>query len=683
MIRLRALPLAGLCFVSLVHSLAAQAPVTRGLLPVPRTLEWQSGRLALDSTFRISLQRADPRLVAGAGRFLDHLERRTGVRLSHLIGRDSATATVVIDARRTGTAVPALEEDESYRLDVTKDGIVLRAATTVGALRGLETLLQLFESGEQGWFVPAVHIDDAPRFPWRGLLLDVGRHFEPVEMIKRTLDGMAMVKLNVFHWHLSEDQGFRIESKRFPRLTRLGSDGQFYTQRQVREIVAYATERGIRVIPEFDMPGHATSWFVGYPQYASLRGPYQVQRQFGVHSAVFDPTSEAVYRFLDQFIGEMAPLFPDRYWHIGGDEVEDAQWNASRHIRQYKRKHSFDNRALQAYFNQRLAVILRKHGKQMVGWDETLHPDLPKGTVVQSWRGPGFLLDAVHQGHPAILSAGYYLDHIDLAEEHYRVDPLPSDSGITDEQRALVLGGEACMWSEHVGPETVESRIWPRLTAVAERLWSPRSVGDVADFYRREALASAGLEQLGIVQSGHPASMARRIAAPADLPVVVGLLELVQPATFGQRVRTQHTTQLTPLIRMIDAARPDPPARRIWRDVAIRVSRDPADNGLAVDSLRVAFEQWQLFAPAIEAAAGRDSLAGDGIVAARTLGQLGQLGSDALGKLLKSEKPDSVWSAAAKAQLDLARQPQGLLRLVVVDAVQVIVDAVSGVRPTT
>jgi len=664
--------------------LAAQTPATRGLLPVPQHVEWRSGRIALDTTFRIALVRVDPRLSAGAARFLDRLEHRSGVPLSHVIGRDTASATLVIDARRTGTAVPALEEDESYTLESSKDGIVLRSGTTVGALRGLETLLQLTEAGDHGWSVPAVRIEDAPRFAWRGLLLDVGRHFEPVEVIERTLDGMALVKLNVFHWHLSDDQGFRAESRRFPRLTRFGSDGQFYTQAQIREVVAYAGDRGIRVIPEFDMPGHATSWFAGYPQYASLRGKYSVQRQFGVHSAVFDPTSETVYRFLDLFVGEMAPLFPDRYWHIGGDEVEDAQWNASRHIRAFRRKHKLpDNRALQAYFNRRLATILRKHGKQMVGWDETLHPDLPKGTVVQSWRGPGFLLDAVHQGHPALLSAGYYLDHIDLAEDHYRVDPLPSDSGLSAEQRALVLGGEACMWSEHVGPETVESRIWPRLGAVAERLWSARSVTDVDDFYRRLAITSSGLEQLGIEQGAHPASMARRIAAPTDLPVVTGLLDLVQPATFGQRVRLQHTSQLTPLVRLIDAARPDPPARRVWKDVAMRVAHDPQDNGLAADSLRIAFQQWQRFSPAIESAASRSPLVDDGISAARTLGQLGVLGDDALARLLKGDKPDSVWTAAAKAQLDLARQPQGLLRLVVVDAVEVIVDAVKGSRPTT
>lgn len=681
MIRPRPAPLAGICFALLLLPsaiLAAQASATGGLLPVPRTVEWHEGRLALDTTFRVAVSRPDPRLPAAVLRLLDRLERKSGVALSRTVGRDSAAATLLVNARRAGTAIPSLEEDESYSLDVDSAGVRLRSAATVGALRGLETLLQLLDGDREGWFFPAVHIEDAPRFRWRGLLLDVGRHFEPVEVVKRTLDGMAVVKLNVFHWHLSDDQGFRVESLRFPRLTRLGSDGLFYTQAQIREVVAYARDRGIRVLPEFDMPGHATSWFVAYPQFASARGPYEVQRGFGVLSAAFDPTREEVYRFLDAFIGEMAPLFPDAYWHIGGDEVAAFQWDASVRIRAFRHRHHLaDNAALQAYFNRRMSAILRRHGKRMVGWDETLHPDLPTTAIVQSWRGPGFLSQAVKQGHPALLSAGYYLDHIDAAEDHYLVDPLPSDSGLSASEQDRVLGGEACMWSEHVGPETVDSRIWPRLAAVAERLWSPRRVTDIDDLYRRLAVTSVGLEQVGLTQGTHLFRMARRLAAPADVSVVGSLLELVQPVTFGQRVNLQHTTQLTPLVRMVDAARPDPPARRSWRKVAMRVVADPHAPGLAADSLRIAFAQWQRFGPAIEQAASRSPLVADGLPAAQTLGVLGHLGEDALTRLLKGDTADSAWTAAARAQLESARGPQGLLRVVVVDAVGVLVEAVS------
>ena len=664
--------------------LAAQSPSTRGLLPVPSTLEWHQGRLAIDTAFHVALARSDRRLEAAVGRMLERLEKRSGVPLSRELAPDSASAVMLIAASRAGTAVPAVEEDESYSLDVDAGGILLRSATTVGALRGLETLLQLVEGDRERWYFPAVHIADSPRFRWRGLLLDVGRHFEPVEVIKRTLDGMATVKLNVFHWHLSDDQGFRVESRRFPRLTGLGSDGKFYTQAQIREVVAYANDRGIRVLPEFDMPGHATSWFVGYPQYASARGPYRVQRAFGVHSAAFDPSSEAVYTFLDRFIGEMAPLFPDAYWHIGGDEVEDFQWNANPRIRAFRRRHHLaDNPALQAYFNRRLSAILLRHGKRMVGWDEILHPDLAAGAVIQSWRGPGFLVQAAQQKHPALLSAGYYLDHIDAAEDHYAVDPLPVDSLLTSEQRDLILGGEACMWAEHVNEETVDSRIWPRLAAVAERLWSPRAVKDVDDLYRRLALVNVSLEQVGLTQNTHPFRMVRRIAAQEDLPVVVSLLDLVQPVTFGQRVRLQRPDQLTPLVRLVDAARPDPPARRTWRKVAERVAADPHEASLALDSLRVAFGQWQQFGPAIEGAAARSPLVADGLPAARALGDLGRLGQDALERILRGGRADSAWITQARAQLDAARQPQGLLRLVVVDAVAVIVDSLTApVAPT-
>jgi hexosaminidase len=182
--------------------------------------------------------------------------------------------------------------------------------------------LQLVTSDATTHFIPEVVIDDKPRFPWRGLLVDVGRHFMPVEQVKKTLDGMAMVKLNVLHWHLSEDQGFRVESKRFPKLHQLGSDGEYYTQEQLRDVVAYARDRGIRVVPEFDMPGHSTAWFVGYPQYTTRPGPIRIRREWGGADAIFDPTREEVYTFIDRFIGEMVRIFPDAYWHIGGDEVE-------------------------------------------------------------------------------------------------------------------------------------------------------------------------------------------------------------------------------------------------------------------------------------------------------------------------------------------------------------------------
>jgi hexosaminidase len=246
--------------------------------------------------------------------------------------------------------------------------------------------------------LPAVTIRDQPRFRWRGLLIDVARHYQPIEVLKRNLDAMAAVKLNVFHWHLTENQGFRIESRKFPKLHQMGSDGLYYTQEQAREIVAYAAERGIRVVPEFDMPGHSTAWLVGYPELASLPGPYEIERRAGIFDPTLDPTREEVYKFLDSFMGEMAALFPDAYLHIGGDENEGKQWDRNPQIQAFmKEKGLKDNHALQAYFNQRLLKILQKHKKKMIGWDEILQPDLPRDVVIQSWRGPTALAEAARK----------------------------------------------------------------------------------------------------------------------------------------------------------------------------------------------------------------------------------------------------------------------------------------------
>src|ERR1700677_250162 len=210
----------------------------------------------------------------------------------------------------------------------------------------------------------------------------------PVDVIERTLDGMAAVKLNVFHWHLSEDQGFRMESRAFPKLTELGSDGLFYTQEQAREIIAYARERGIRVVPEFDMPGHSTAWFVGYPELASGPGPYQIERKWGVMDPAMDPTNEKTYKFLDEFIGEMTKVFPDHFFHIGGDEVNGKQWDANPKVQEFMRAHKLkSDQELQQYFTLQVQKIVSKRRKLMVGWDEILSPGMPEDIVIQSWRG--------------------------------------------------------------------------------------------------------------------------------------------------------------------------------------------------------------------------------------------------------------------------------------------------------
>src|SRR4030095_7914217 len=251
------------------------------------------------------------RLTSAIDRFSKRLSGRTGLTFVPGLATDKEAATVWVQTSSPGQTIPSLDENETYQLEISNSRVQLVAPTVVGALRGLETLLQLLSADRDGFFFPAVKIQDQPRFPWRGLLIDIGRHYESPEVLKRNLDAMAAVKLNVFHWHLTEDQGFRIESKKFPKLHQMGSDGLFYTQEQAKEIIEYARQRGIRVVPEFDIPGHSTSWLVGHPELGSAPGPYSIERGAGIFEPALDPTREDVYKVLDTFLGEMATLFPD------------------------------------------------------------------------------------------------------------------------------------------------------------------------------------------------------------------------------------------------------------------------------------------------------------------------------------------------------------------------------------
>jgi len=653
---------------------AFRPDTTHTLMPVPASFQRREGRLRIDSTFGVSIGRGsgDGRLERGVGRFLRRLERETGFTLGNrqqATGSRQQAAGLVLTVAGPGDLVQSPAENESYTLEITPAGARLDAPTTVGALRGFETLLQLVESDSAGWYLPGARVEDTPRFPWRGLLIDVGRHFEPTAVIKRQLDAMAAVKLNVLHWHLSEDQGFRVESRRYPLLHQRGSDGQFYPQAEIREVVAYARDRGIRVVPEFDMPGHASAWFVGYPELASGKGPFAIERRFGVFAPTFDPTRETTYQFLDGFIGEMAGLFPDTYWHIGGDEVEGSQWRGNATIRAFMRANRLaDNEALQAHFNRRLSVILARHGKRMMGWDEILHPALPSTTVIQSWRGQQSLGDGARKGYFGILSAGYYLDHMQTSEFHYTVDPLPDSLGLTPEQAERVLGGEACMWHEHVTDESIDSRIWPRMAAIAERFWSPRDVRDVPDMYRRLDAMRIRLEALGLGHETHTARMARRLAGNRDAPALTRLLTLMEPVRFGERSSLQRPTQLTPLTFAVDAARPDPPAHWHYRALAAAATGSLPDAAAARRTLAMRFAEWTALLPAIDSLARRTPRAGEVLPAARALARVAAIGSEALSRLA-SGPVDPEWSRARLAELQTLAAPQGLLRLSVIPGV--------------
>jgi hexosaminidase len=488
-----------------------------------------------------------------------------------------------------------VSEDESYALNVDAAGAKLDAPTPLGAMHGLQTLLQLATWGTKGWEIPAAAIEDSPRFPWRGLMIDVSRHFMPLDQLEREMDGMAAVKLNVLHVHLSDDQGFRVESKKAPKLQELGSEGMYYTQEQVREMVAYARERGIRVVPEFDVPGHSTCWTVAYPELASdTAAPRVVRNDKDGQQPPLDPTNEKVYKLLDDVFGEMAKLFPDAYFHIGGDEVDPKYWNKSEHIQAYMKAHDLkDANALQAMFNKRLLAIVTKHGKHMIGWDEILVPELPKETMIQSWRGPQSLAVAAKQGFSAILSAGYYLDLMYPASQHYLVEPLSGDAAnLTPEEQKRILGGEAAEWAEYITPENADNRIWPRTAAVAERYWSPASVRDVDSMYARMDRVSTELEFLGLTHRSSQERMLARLAGAAPRDLVTTLAETLEPVKEYERGQTHEFDADMPLNQFIDALSPESDAARRANRLAERVVNDHNDVEARHD-LRRLLERWR------------------------------------------------------------------------------------------
>jgi hexosaminidase len=564
--------------------------------------------------------------------------RQVGLSAIHL---KSAKPALTVECREPAADVPTLGENESYQLDVTGDGARIVARTCIGAMRGMETFAQLISPGPDGYYAAAVHIEDRPRYPWRGLMLDAARHWMPVAVVERNLDGMAAVKLNVFHWHLSDDQGFRVESKRWPKLQEMGSDGNFYTQADVRHIVEYARDRGIRVIPEFDLPGHATSWLVGYPELASAPGPYEIQRRWGIFEPTMDPTREETYRFLDAFLDEMTPLFPDRFFHIGGDEVEETQWKKSATIQAFAREHGLaDSAQLHAYFNRRLQELVKRHGKTMVGWDEVLAPGLASDTVIQSWRGPQSLAEAGRKGFRGILSSGYYLDHLLPASTHYAVDPGDGDS---------ILGGEACMWSEYVSAETVESRVWPRMAAIAERFWSPREVKDVPSMYARMEAVSRGLEWAGVRHRANYEPMLDRIAGgePAD-PLRV-LADACEALGIEVRRDARKYTSLIDLNRFVDAVRPESEAVR---------HLDRAD-------LRTTFQVWVDNDRRVERLG-----IGELRNLSKNLSTLGAIGLQALDYLESGKPVPRDWVSEKKQLLEQMEKPNAEVRLAAVRTVR-------------
>ena len=662
----------------------AQGPAQLNLIPTPASVRLTGGgSLRVDSSFSVALDGyREPRLDRAVQRFLGQLSIQTAFPIS-TTAPAAAKPTLLIHTDHAGKNVEEVGEDESYALEVSAEGAKLNAATPLGTMHGLQTFLQLVEVSADGFAAPAVTIQDKPRFPWRGLMIDVCRHFIPLNVLKRNLDGMEAVKMNVFHWHLSENQGLRVESKKFPKLQRMGSNGQYYTQIEVRELVAYASDRGIRVVPEFDMPGHSSAWFVGYPELASAPGPYQVERRWGIFDAAMDPTNKKTYTFLDQFIGEVSRLFPDRFLHIGGDEVNGKQWDANPKIQQFMHAHGLQsNHQLQAYFNSSLEKVLSKHHRIMIGWDEILDPRLPKDIVIQSWRGQASLAEAAKQGYRGILSHGYYLDLGWPAAQHYSVDPISGPAlALTSAEKERILGGEACMWVEYASAENLDSRIWPRAAAVAERLWSPQDVTDIASLYARLDLISARLDRLGLTHNIYYLSMLKRIAGPSspeEFAALRTVADFVEPVKNYSRRATAPTEALstTPVNRIVDAVPLESEAARRFAELMQVFLAGGCRDHAQKTTLGAQLTVWRDNDALFQSLAGRSFLVKEGSATSQDLSALGALGLAVLHFLEQGDVASPDWKVQQLASIEQMKKPKGQLLLIPADAVARLVEAV-------
>jgi hexosaminidase len=536
------------------------------------------------------------------------------------------------------------------------------------------------ETTANGFSVPVITIKDSPRFAWRGLLIDVGRHFIPLEVLKRNLDGMAAVKMNVLHLHLYDNEGFRVESRHFPKLQEEGSDGLYYTQNEIRELVAYAHDRGIRIVPEFEMPGHSRSLFAGYPQLASGPGPYKIEP--GGADAVMDPTREETYKFIDKLIEEMARLFPDDYFHIGGDEVNGSQWDANPKIQAFIRSQGMkSNQDLQAYFNQRLQKIFSKHHKIMMGWDEVLHPDLPKTVVVQSWRGQQSLATAAQQGYRGLLSFGYYLDLMWPASQHYAVDPMSgAAASLKPEEKSRILGGEACMWSEWITAENIDSRIWPRNAAIAERLWSSPEVQDPGSMYARLSALSRQLEWLGMTHRSSMDLAFYRMAGTNDIAALRTLADAVEPVKDYTRMNSLKTVWdfRGPLNRLVDIARPESDEARRFRDVVQTYIGSGYEDQTSEREIRTRLVAWRDNDARLHPLLARSFLLNELSPLSEDLSSLGAAGLVALDYLDKSEPAPNLWRTQQLALVERARTARADLLLMVVEPVQQLIERSGG-----
>jgi len=668
-----------ICSLHIAH---AQSFNSLNLMPVPESLVMQNGRFTLNAGFSVSVksENTDSLVFMAANRMFKTLNRRTGLyfRQESISERNfSDTAGLVILVQKKSDM--KIGADESYQIKVSNKQVRLEANTSIGAMRGMETIMQLLTLDESGYYFPALTIQDAPRFAWRGLMIDVARHFIPADVIKRNIEAMAAVKMNILHMHLSDDQGFRVESKRFPLLQEKGSKGQYYTQAEIRDLINYARLRGVIIVPEFDMPGHSTSWFAGYPELATKPGSYEPGSPFKIdHSKpfslmqimqvvqntpfpTFQPTKESVYTFLDQFIGEMAALFPGPYFHIGADENNGIAWKQDSVTVEFMRKNNFATpHEMQAYFVNKVHAIVTSHGKKTIGWDELFSKNLPKDVIVQVWsptQPPALAQQIIDQGNSVIVSKGFYLDHFFPAYIHYKLD-FPSEQ---------ILGGEAAQWTEIADSENIETRMWPRAAAIAERFWSPKTVSDVYDMYRRLFVISDELAESGLLHQANYTRMVTRFAAGYHLTATRDLLNVLTPVKGYKRLfgfmalPESYSSPDAPLIRAADIAMIDPADKWAFRNRVTEYLH--SKNSLAEKTIREQLKIWSENHNQLKPLFTASALADEIEPHSRYLSELSQACLEVLDMTQAGKQPSADWLADKQALLQAAAGTQGDVEL--------------------
>lgn len=518
---------------STIFNIYAQNKPLVNIIPIPASTIIRNGSFTLSPTTKIVILENSREFNETANYLADQIQLTNGLSLKIVSSPQSLRNTILLKIDGS------VKGNESYQLDITKNNITLDGADQAGLFYSVQSLLQLACSGEKlstGYSLPCLQIKDAPNFVWRGMHLDVCRHFFSPDFVKRTIDMLAMYKINTLHWHLTDDQGWRIEIKKYPKLTEIGSwrdetmagpysdtdpkfdgirYGGFYTQEQIKDVVTYAQKRHITIVPEIEMPGHAVAALSAYPEYSCTGGPFKVYTKWGVSEDVYCAGKEETFRFLEGILDEVVSLFPGEYIHIGGDECPKNRWKACPFCqKRIKDEGLKDEMELQSYFVKRIEQFVASKGKKLIGWDEILEGGLPERASVMSWRGYDGGIEAVHTGHDVVMTPGEfcYFDHyqsLDKAREPlafggflslekvYSFSPVPPQ--LSAQEARHILGAQANVWTEYIPSESqAEYMIFPRIFAMAEILWSPKVNQDYNQFLIRLGGSLKRLQEKGI-----------------------------------------------------------------------------------------------------------------------------------------------------------------------------------------